>query len=1208
MSAPSSWVELPLAGHGRSLVEASAGTGKTWTISALYLRLLLEEGRSPRQIIVSTFTNAAAAELAERLRGKLLWALALADGFDPGAQVQANEASDVAWLCGRWRIDPAARTLDMQRLHAALAQFDAAPISTLHSLCSRILAEHPFAAGALFRGRELIDAKSLEAALADDLWRVIAQGEPDDELVQLAQAAEISRGSLKKYLPVLLQPNVVVGPLDQSEVVAKIAAALGDVDVWIGQVRAALSEGLIISSRRVSKAWAALADALEAEEGDVASVLMEYLDDLIGTDAAKYVSKKGKDHPLVQRLVEHSAAIAAGVPRVTLDMAGSAHLRQFLAAAQRWCHAALKQRLESANQSTFDQLLFTVHDALMPREGRRDLADALHAAWPVALVDEFQDTDPVQFRILDAIYRDGAGAPRGRLVMIGDPKQAIYRFRGGDVQAYERAKAAVPDEDHLTLDTNHRSSRSYVEAINAFYAATGAQLGPQDSDTTIHYHPVKASARCDDKPLRDAATDAPVTRPLVIHELASGKATAELEDRALHACAGQIVRALSNDGYRIGKDPLAPGDIAVLLPSHAQIARLAGLLKARGVPCVAMAQTSVFDTDTARQLRVLLHAVIHIDDPRALRAAWLTGLWGESLGAVQALEHDAAAWDRLAGQFHHLHELLGRRGPLAVVDALMARHAARLLDTAEGERILTDLRHLGELVQQAWVELGGGERLMAWFADQMEGGGQEADAADTRALRLESDAARVKLMTLHASKGLEFGVVFLPLMWKHGRAKPSKNGAHLLADPESGSKYLVDGPAEAMVEQQEFEERYRILYVALTRAIHACHVFALSPAVEKRPTDAPLNALDLSGLGPDEGDEPRCIARNDGWASHDAAQWHDGRASAAARAARDLPVAPAGPVPMRHSFSSLIGARRSQVAEEEQAAEDEGMPAAAAPAEVLQQAVAAPIPAPTPNHHAELDALARVGGTDFGNAVHDIFEHRLPGVALIAQQDRVRTALHEHGVRPREGEVEALVEPLAARLQAVLDASLGGADGPRLLDLKGADMRAEMEFNYLLDGVWLRALRAACAAHGEPDLVPPRDDRLAGLMNGKIDLVFAHDGRFHVLDYKSNDLRTGARACLEDYAPEALEHKMRGTGYRFQALLYVIALERYLRERLGENYRRAQHLGEAWYLFVRATGLSLPDGTPCGVWRHRFDDALLDAVQDALNERHGGHA
>lgn len=1201
MSAASSWVDLPLAEGGRSLVEASAGTGKTWTITALYLRLLLEEGRSPRQIIVSTFTNAAAAELAERLRGKLLWALAQAEGFDPNARADANEASDVAWLCGRWRTDPATRVLDVQRLQAALTQFDAAPISTLHSLCSRILAEHPFAAGAPFRGRELVDAKSLEATLADDLWRVIAQGAPDDELVQLAQAAGVSRGSLKKYLPVLMQPNVVVADDSPEKLAAAIKDIVGDVDAWAATLASVLAEdGLLQKNGGLRKAWMALAKALDFSLTDAAQVIVEHHAALRGCAQMKGINNPGLNHPEVKQLAELSVRIVDSLSPLQLDMAGSQPLRHFLAAAQRWCHAALKQRLESANQSTFDQLLFTVHDALMPRKGLRDLADALHASWPVALVDEFQDTDPVQFGILDAIYRNGEGAPRGRLVMIGDPKQAIYRFRGGDVQAYERAKAAVPEEDHLTLDTNHRSSRGYVKAINAFYAATGTQLGPQGSGTTIRYQPVKASAQRDDKPLRNAANNEPVTQPLVIHELPSGTASAELEDRALHACAGQIVRALSDTGYRIGDDPLAPGDIAVLLPSHAQIAKLARLLKLRGVPCVAMSQTGVFDTDTARQLRVLMHAIIHVDDPRALRAAWLTGLWGESLGAVQALDHDAVAWGRLAGEFHDLHTLLDKRGPLAVVDVLMERHAARLLDTVEGERILTDLRHLGELLQEAWEGLGGGERLMAWFADQMEGEGQEADTTETRALRLESDAARVKLMTLHASKGLEFGVVFLPLMWKHARMKPSRDGAHLLTDEEGGKKFLLEGPAKALVAQQEYEERYRMLYVALTRAIHACHVFALSPAVAKRPDDAPLNALDLSRLWADTGDAARCIEHRTDWASHEDAQWRDTAASATPRAARALPAEPAGPVPMRHSFSSLIGGRRSQVAEEEQAAEDEGMPAAAAPAEELQQAAVLPTPAPAPTHHAELDALAKVGGADFGNAVHDVFEHRLPGVALTLQQESVRSALQDHGVQPREGEVEALIEPLAARLQAVLETSLGTADGPRLLDLEAADMRAEMEFNYLLDGVSLRALRAACAAHGAPDLVPPRDDRLAGLMNGKIDLVFAHDGRFHVLDYKSNDLSTGARGCLEDYAPAALEHKMHGTGYRFQALLYVIALERYLRERLGEDYRRAQHLGEAWYLFVRATGLSLPDGTPCGVWRHRFDDALLDAVQAVL--------
>ncbi|MCK6491790.1 MAG: UvrD-helicase domain-containing protein, partial [Planctomycetes bacterium] len=168
-----------------------------------------------------------------------------------------------------------------------------------------------------------------------------------------------------------------------------------------------------------------------------------------------------------------------------------------------------------ANQSSFDHWLVTVRDALAPRVGQRVLADALFGAWPVALVDEFQDTDPVQFGILDAIYTDGDGGPRGRLVMIGDPKQAIYRFRGCDVATYERAKTLVPDEDRLTLGTNHRSSRGYVEAVNQFYANTRAELGHKQSATSIRYTPVDPSGRRDGQPLCGARDNKPVSRPLV---------------------------------------------------------------------------------------------------------------------------------------------------------------------------------------------------------------------------------------------------------------------------------------------------------------------------------------------------------------------------------------------------------------------------------------------------------------------------------------------------------------------------------------------------------------------------------------------------------------------------------------------------------------------------------------------------------------------
>lgn len=1204
MSRPLDWTTLPLAGDGRSLVEASAGTGKTWTITALYLRLLLQEGFAPRQIIVSTFTQAAAAELAERLSRKLRWALAesRSQRADHGDE---DREEDGRWLHRRWREQPTARQADERRLQAALAEFDAAPISTLHALCSRILADHPFAAGARFRAREMIDGKSLVATLVDDLWRVIAQGEATDELVLLARAAGINRNALKKYVPALLQPNVVPTRLDPAEVRQRVGEAVGELATWVSGLRAVLRQpGLLRAGGKLVKAWTSLADALDAGDGSLADVLWAHRDALSEASGLKGVNAAGKTHAGVLKLVEDSAEIVRRVPVLSLDLAGSAPLRDFLTAAQHWCRTAMQARLDAANQSSFDQLLMSVHEALKPCNGQRALADALFAAWPVALVDEFQDTDPVQFGILDAIYRDAHGVPRGRLVMIGDPKQAIYRFRGGDVEAYERARRQIPDDDRLALDTNHRSSRGYVEAINQFYTLTGSKLGPASSQTTIEYQAVQASGRRDARPLQAATGDAPLPRPLVLHRIAPDDDAPDLEAHALRVCAGQIVWALSQSGYRVSGKALRPGDIAVLLPSNAQAAKLAAMLKTRGVPCVTGSQKSVFDTGTARDLRLVLHAVLHPDDPRALRAALATGLGGASLGALHALRHDAVAWDEQASRFHALHGTLERGGPLALVAALLEQHAARLLETVEGERRLTDLRHLGELLQEAWLDCGSGERLAQWFADQILDGSEGRDATEARALRLESDAERVRLMTLHASKGLEFGVVFLPLMWKHTRPKPARDAAQLLASADSGVKHLVMGPARGLVELQEFEERFRMLYVALTRAIHACHVLLLSQgddladAIGKagKLKDVPLNSLDLSALDPRG---PGHIQLIEGWNAHPGMEWRGAAVGASVRAARSLPPPASGPLPMRHSFTTLAGGGARRATEEEGAAADEVLVEALALEEDDQGPAVAPGPV-LPTFHAELDALAAVGGADFGNAVHALFEHRLAGRPIA--QEAVLSVLREYGVRPREGEIGVLAAPLARRLQAVLETPLGDQSGPCLGQLQARDQRAELEFNYVLDGTSLRALRDACEARGEIGLVPRREQRLAGLMNGKIDLVFAHGGRLHLLDYKGNQLAGGPRPCLEDYAPQALQTQMLAAGYRFQALLYTLALERYLRERLGQQYRRDQHLGDCWYLFIRAVGLSLPDGTRCGVWRHRFDDDLLDAAQAVLGD------
>jgi len=886
-------------------------------------------------------------------------------------------------------------------------------------------------------------------------------------------------------------------------------------------------------------------------------------------------------------------------------------------------------RLQLRRHLTFDALLGTVGGAL-EREaaagGARPLADALFAAWPVALVDEFQDTDGQQYGILDAIYRDAGGAPRGRLVMIGDPKQAIYRFRGGDIHAYTRAAGQADADGRLTLDTNHRSSAALVEAFNEFYAHAGVTLGADidaNASLAIQYRRVQASDRRADQPYTIAGQAC--AQPLHIHYLAEAPvAAAERCELALRVCANQIAGLLQSGTHRIGDRPVAPSDIAVLLPTGRNISDLRDLLAARGVPCASSSRSSVFQTDLARELQVVLYAVAHDDDLPALRAAAATRLWGDRYSQLRQRADDVASWQPVLRMFRQWHGLWRGRGVQAVVDELMAHMAPRYLQTLGGERALTDLRHLGELLQAQSEEVAGIEELLAWFTSCREDAAAAGDdAAEAAQLRIESDQARVQLLTLHASKGLEFPIVFLPLMWNHGERLGT--GMYVVGDPAGGRRVGFSAQARDSEARELQDERFRVLYVALTRAIHACHVFALPPG---RPANGrsrepaagtARSALDvmLSRMQPplpEAGGWPGELAAAmprlhwiEGWQPTARCDFQATAGGDEVRTARALPSMPGGPLEARHSFTTLVQGEAHEALDPGAPAGDESdlemaaLPGVAAvEAGAMADDVAVPVPAEAvaAAPHPELLALAAVRGTDIGNAIHALLEQRAIGVPLGGQRELIERCLDDAGVRRQGMAMPALVEALARRLQSALEAPLGLRDAPSLClaDLVEVDLRAEMEFTFVLDAVAMAALQRACARHGEGDLVPHGARVLSGLMNGKIDLLFQHGGHFHVLDYKGNYLGD----TLADYRGDALLASMDQHRYRFQALIYTVAADRYLRQRLGGAYRRDQHLGECVYLFVRAAGLA-PD---TGIWRHRFPDALLTAVGEVL-DAHG---
>ncbi|MFN7781926.1 MAG: UvrD-helicase domain-containing protein [Lysobacterales bacterium] len=1236
------WTTLPLGAGGRSLIEASAGTGKTWTIAVLYLRLLLEQGLSPRAIVVTTFTEAAAQELRERLRRRLLWAETRAAGFvgatdrgdSLGPRLRGGDGDEVAsvgltadqarddapasdpaldWLHARWRT-PSTAARDLQALRLALAELEHAPVSTLHGLCRRILAEQPIEAGADFRAAELVSTESLLDEISADLWRRLQQGSEDEPLyrLQLMTGRPLSlaqlRGLLKSTLMAGIEVEAPALPIEDTT-----ATALAQPDAArAAQLQAVVDNPALFNKRaKLPRALAALAQALDPARNTRGlpawqCLSADEIEGLANARALTAVSKLGKTHAGLLAATEFAATLCEPV-LARMQAAPQAFLHALAAAGRARMNALLQLR----RQQSFDSLLESV-DAALAREaqaagddGRRPLADTLFAQWPVALVDEFQDTDALQFGILDRLYRDAAGRERGRLVMIGDPKQAIYRFRGGDIHAYRRAAEQV--DEHLNLAVNQRSSTALVAGCNALFALGGAALSA-DVDHDIRYLPVQAAGRADAKPYRIG--DSAPGSALVLHFQADSAGGQDARRQAsLRACASQIVELLNDPAHSLDGRRIGPADLAVLLPRAADIAHLRLLLEARGVPCVATSRDSVLSGDTARELQVLLHGVVHPGDAGALRAAAATRLWGARFAELRRWQDEPEGLQQVALRFRALHAVLIERGVAGLIEALLEQIAERALSTRRGERLLTDLRHLGELLQEASEDLGGPEELLAWLQHQREGAAIDEAAADERQLRIESQQPRLRLLTLHASKGLEFPIVFLPLMWANGagtdRAPWRRSDAHS-ARPRLS--YADEAKAQQQADLQD--ERFRLLYVALTRAVHACHVYALDPRRPKRAgwniqahqgvDAAPLDVLIqrlfearselAAALKVGEAPALEPVGLRAAWPAVTRTRYAAPEAAESPRRARELRPLPARAPEAKHSFTSLSRAGRAQsetLLDAEAPAQDEFLPVETASVE------SDPLERP----HPELLALAGLRGAGFGNALHSLLELRAIGVSLLQQREHVQSTLAGAGLRTRDFEPLGLArfsERLAQRLDAALAAPLGLQQAPRLAlgDVPAQDQRAELGFDFALPEIALADLAAACARHGEPDLVPHSSRRVAGLMSGKIDLVFRAGGRFHVLDYKGNWL--GERVA--DYTGERLTAAMDHSQYRLQALLYTLALDRYLRQRLGDAYGREQQLGECVYLFLRAAGLA----PGAGVWRQRFAADLIEHAQAAL--------
>ena len=854
--------------RGVTMLEASAGTGKTYSIASLVLRLVIEERLGIDEILVVTFTEAATAELRDRIRRRLRDALALAEQARE-AGVVGGHAADVAHVllaraASRGLLDDAT-----DALRDALARFDDAAIATIHGFCLRVLRDRAFECGGELDAELLTDDTELVDAVVRDFWAKETASRP----VALVDAL-VGRGKLGLERLRLLarralrHPDADCAPalheLDEAPLEARVRERARLATDLAGRWNEEDASHAIemVEAAREAKAlngnkWRA--DAVEKRAravslwigGDPAADLLPEQLTPFGTSALRAATNKGRETPshglydLVDALVEADGAVSA------CAMTEALRLQHDCVAFTR---REVARRKQAARQHGFDDLLRLVRDAL-----RRDadhpttpfaLAHGLRESFRAALIDEFQDTDDVQWEI----FRRAFGTPEHRLVLIGDPKQSIYAFRGADVDAYLAARGLAATR--WALDTNWRTDRALVDALHALWGAHPQPFLQRE----IGWR--RITAQHDEARLADGG--APLRVRLLEREgplTPTGKSR-HITKEKLHArlpdlVARDVARFLSSDatiaervGQQVQRRSVRPADVAVLVRSHRQARAVQAALRRAGVPAVIHGAESIFASREATELIAVLAAVLESASLSLARSALATDLLGVAAavemgepdvvrgpGDVLArLDADDARWDPWIERLRSWRAAWrgdgpGRRGAPSVMRLVRAmcddlQLPARLLALVDGERRLTNLLHLGEILHTAASEQGlAPGATLAWLREQVansESG--RGDAA--RQLRLESDDEAAQVVTVHSSKGLEYGAVWCPYLWDGAGTQAADLCFPCVAMADGDARRAIDllgsaqTPSGARVEAARFAESMRLAYVAMTRARH----------------------------------------------------------------------------------------------------------------------------------------------------------------------------------------------------------------------------------------------------------------------------------------------------------------------------------------------------------------------------------------------------
>ena len=1166
-------ITLPL--NQISLIEASAGTGKTYTIGSLYLRLLLKAGENNfsrplnvEEILVVTFTEMATEELKKKIRERITDAIDKLTAFAETQDKSAFKNDEfLTALCHDLDIFEA-----IHRLKLAEQNMDLAAIYTIHGFCRRMLMQYAFHSGIHFNLELIKDQSDLLVRFANEFWREHFYPLP----FEMADFIANELGSPDYVLSLLesdLGKNLIVDLENQQALSISITEFLHqylgeyfkDIKAlkrfWLesaGKISELITEELnkdyakgepkslsrrSYNTSRLAK-WIDQVNAWANDPRDYVlnETLMSYF-----TQSA--LGEKGEEGaspfiaPIFAELEERASALMSPdlLRRVILY-----HYRQGLQ------QKLLDYKLNHQEKS-FDDLLRLLCEALQGAQGD-ELAEMIRFQYPFAMIDEFQDTDSQQYAIFSKIYRDNPEKNTG-FIMIGDPKQAIYRFRGADIFTY--LKASDEAQSRFELTKNYRSEKHLVDGVNALFDFPQSPFIYQNINFTA------VDSR--DDHLRFYLNGK--AEPAYRFYLTESDKVNKTEMAKICAISIQhwLKSAAENQAVFQNEDTcktLQPANIAVLVKNRYEAADVIQELQKLGIASVYLSdQSSVFDSHVAVELLRILKACLNVAE-RPILNAIATALFGLNAADIHQIQQNEADWQRWADSFAQYQQTWQRQGILVMLHQILLEQgiSERLLSQATGERDLTDFLHLAEILQQAATLHESEAALLSWFEKQIQG-----ESRQEAQIRLESERQLVKIVSIHKSKGLEYDLVWLPFLAVPSKIPTAGDMNVYYSKERDETLWDMENRNLNALYEETFAEELRLLYVALTRAKYQM-AFALPAQFDKK-----WNALHYVLSQGEIGKEIALSAPKD---TETLLQTFKEKMQDNVEICTkpNLEAFPALSTNTKNddlkaaeftgnieqdwritSFTSIEQGHRRQnyfteSARKKHAVFDDAKDYDSQNSIEMSTALL---------NESESSILDLPRGKQVGTALHRHFENcYFSDLANTEEIDKLRQSLQLD---------KTFTEPLQNWLQQISHTPLSNEIGIALADLANKDCIKEMPFYLAIrEHFDVEAFNRALKAHHHLPSEPLQFEQIQGMVRGSIDLVFRHNGKYYLVDYKSNFLGS----TLADYNQEALKKEMLHSHYDWQYLIYTLALHRYLQS-VVPHYDYARDFGGVFYLFLR---------------------------------------